>query len=680
MNAHPAGSQLVRILRLCSSFPQTFTVTGYRSCSTLVQKTGFVSSRKQNGLIYHLNNCMSLTLVHFQSSKRISHIPSKAEDVNNHDRETRDSSVETTVSLNQSANATSWQFREPTAEVSSTEQKNMSLTERRQIWGQFYDELRQCTSPTDVLDLYRQSDVTWRHISNSLMAMWETTKKLSDDQKRYERKLMFEHPVFEKICQQTSKEVRLMRCSDLVYSLFALVKIGVSQHSHLIHTLLRASQERLNEFDERALSVLSSCLRDMEESKNVTVLRAGLRLLVELRIPSIKTVMALQTMMRCIGKESPLPLKKKLENKALSLLNQFTLPNSQYMFITLAAMGYRSYPLLEACSNRIIDNIHGIPFWRLVHILQSCKDLSYRNPALLTAIGTHVASMLPVWEVKQLIILLTQLAEFGFRHTELMDGFAQMVPAISESLTFNHVLSTLRVYSQLNHYPEEGHIKFVETLIELFQSHMSKCSSVELLQGVYYLCLMGHYPPAVLNYLFQGEVLSKLQSSNNFNQVSNKRMLQCIKLCMELENPSFAVPDVAGIAEPLPTNIVVNSAMKELVDTILGDSSLYRCGSLLRNIHLIDFEFALDQERKQIVAFPEDDEIVQSTNVQRVTVLCAPVSAFCLGTGHPKGKLALKIRHLKALGYHVVLVSDHEFGKMSEDERVQFLRRAIFAE
>ncbi|XP_072117488.1 FAST kinase domain-containing protein 2, mitochondrial isoform X1 [Mobula birostris] len=680
MNAHPAGSQLFRILRLCSSFPRAFTATGYRSCSTLVQKTGFLSSRNQNGFTYHLNNCMSLTLVHFQSSKRTSHIPSKAEDVNNHERETRDSNVETTISLNESTNATSSQFREPTAEVSSTEQKSMSLMERKRVWEQYYDELQQCTSPSDVLDLYRQSDVTWKHISNSLMAMWETTKKLSDDQKRYERKLMFEHPVFEKICQQTLKEVRLMRYSDLVYSLFALVKMGVSQDSHVIHTLLRASQERLNEFDERALSVLSSCLRSMEESKNVVALRAGLRLLVELRIPNIKTVMGLQTMMRCIGKESPLPLKKKLENKALSLLNQFTLPNSQYMFITLAAMGYRSYPLLEACSNRIIDNIHSIPFWRLVQILQSSKDLGYRNPALLTAAGNHMASMLAVWEVKQLITLLALLAEFGFRHIELMDGFAQMVPARSESLTFNHVLSTLRAYSLLNHYPEEGHIKFVETLIELFQSHMSKCSSVELLQGVYYLCLMGHYPPAVLNHLFQGEVLSKLQSSDNFNRASNKRMLQCIKLCMELENPSFAMPDIAGIAEPLATNIVVNTAMKEVVETILGDSSLYRCGSVLRDIHLIDFEFALDQERKHAVPFPQDDEIVQSTSVQRVAVLCAPVSAFCLGTGHPKDKLALEIRHLKALGYHVVLVSNHEFGKMSEDERVQFLTRAIFAE
>ncbi|XP_051874261.1 FAST kinase domain-containing protein 2, mitochondrial [Pristis pectinata] len=681
MNAHPAGSQLVRILRLCSSFSRGYTVTGYGDCSTLIQKNGFVSSRTQNGFLYHLKNCLGLTLFRFQSSERMPHIPSEAEDVNNHTGETKDSSVVPTPSISSSTNTASSQYRGPTTEGSSTDWKSMSLMERRRSWEQFCDELQQCTSPSDVLDLYRQSHVTWKHISNSLMTLWATTKRMSDDQKRYERKLMFEHPVFEEICQQALKEAQLMSCNDLVYSLFALVKIGVSQHSRLIHTLLRVSQERLNEFDERALSVLSSCLRTMEESKNVIALRAGLRLLVELRIPNIKTVMALQTMMRCIGKESPLPLKKKLENKALSLLNQFTLPNSQYMFITLAVMGYRSYPLLEACSNRVIENIHGVPFWRLVHLLQSCKDLSYRNAALLTAAGNHVASMLAIWEVKQLILFLKLFADLGFRHIELMDGFAQMVPARSESLTFKDMLSTLRVYSLLNHCPEEGRIEqFLQTLIDLFQSHLSKCSSLELLQGVYYLCLLRHYPSAALNQLFQDDVLSELQSSANLNREANKRTLQCIKLCMELENPSFAVPEIARIAEPLPASFVVNSAMKEVVEAILGDGSPYRWGSVLRNVHFIDFEIALDQERKCVVPLPQDDEIIQSTNIQRVAVLCAPVSAFCLGTEHPKDKLALKVRHLKALGYHVVLVSEHEFGKMSEDERVEFLKSAIFGE
>lgn len=95
---------------------------------------------------------------------------------------------------------------------------------------------------------------------------------------------------------------------------------------------------------------------------------------------------------------------------------------------------------------------------------------------------------------------------------------------------------------------------------------------------------------------------------------------------------------------------------------------------------LEDFEIALDQERKIAVPFPQDDEIAHLTNIQRVAVICAPASAFCLGSVHPKDRLALKVRHLKTLGYQVALVAEHEFGRLSEDERVVFLKNAIFGE
>uniref|UniRef100_UPI00398F7046 FAST kinase domain-containing protein 2, mitochondrial isoform X2 n=1 Tax=Pristiophorus japonicus TaxID=55135 RepID=UPI00398F7046 len=596
MNIHPVGSQLVRNLKLCSFLSRGCTLTGFRSCSTLIQKYGFAPLKRQNGFPYCLGNHMGLLSVRFHSSEKTQQqIPkmvfeNEPEDEYNHAREIKDSSVVSASSIGHSTKRTTTRNLALLAEDFNAEWKTVSSTERAKSWEQFFDRLRRCTSPSDVLDLYVASTMTWKQISNCLMTMWETTKRMSEDQKRYEQKLMFEHPVFEKICQQALNEAQSMKCNDLAYSLLALVKIGVSQHSRLIHTLLRVTQERLNQFDEKSLSVLSSCLRNMEHSKSVNALRVGLRLLVELRIPKIKTVMALQTMMRCIGKDSPLPLKKKLENKALSLLNEFTLPNSQYMFITLGVMGHRSHPLLEACSNRIIENIHNIPFWRLVHILQSCKDLQYRNPALLTATGNYVTSTLAIWQVKQLTLFLMLFADLGFRHSELMDAFAQIVLAKSESLTLKDVLSILRVYSLLNHRPEEGWIEqFLQTLSRVFQSYLSKCSSLELLRGVYYLCLMGHLPQAALSQLFQGEILSELHSSANPYQESNEQMLQYINLCLELENPSFARPTHASVAHSLLPSISVNVDVQKVMDAILGDSSLYHQGLVLKNVHFIEW-------------------------------------------------------------------------------------------
>ncbi|XP_078085098.1 FAST kinase domain-containing protein 2, mitochondrial isoform X2 [Mustelus asterias] len=605
MNIHPAGNLLLRNLRLCNVLSRRCALTGFRSCAAHIQTHGFAPLKRQNGSPYCLGKHFDWTTTRFHfSEKTEQRIPSAVfgNEAENGDVHSREISGDSAPSNGRSSNGPIARNGSPSAEVFITERS----TERDKSLDQFFDRLQRCTSPSDVLDLYVESAATRRPISSCLMTMWRTTKRMAEDQKRYERKLMFEHPGFETICQQAVKGAQSMSCNDLAYSLFALVKIRVSQHSRLVHTLLRVTQERLNEFDERALSVLSSCLKNLDDSKSVGALRTGLRLLVEIRVPQIRTVIALQTMMRCIGKDAPLPLKKKLESKALSLLKEFTLPNSQYMFVTLAAMGHRSHSLLEACSNRVIENIHGVPFWRLVHVLQSSKDLQYRNPALLSAIGDHVASTPAIWQVKQFILFLVLFADLSFRHAKLMDTFAQIMPAHSESLTLKDVLSVLRVYALLNHQPAtSGKEQFLQTLSDVFEMYLSKCSSLELLHGIYSFCLLGHYPQAALSQLFQEDILSELQSK--------------------------------------------------------------------------DFEVAVDQERRNVVPFPQGDAIGSDTNIQRVAVLCTPVSAFCLGTRHPKERLALKMRHLEALGYHVALVSEQEFGKLSEDERVGFLKGAIFA-
>lgn len=45
-----------------------------------------------------------------------------------------------------------------------------------------------------------------------------------------------------------------------------------------------------------------------------------------------------------------------VQGKALSMTDQFTLPNTQYMISTMATMGFYSKPLLDACSKKIIGN------------------------------------------------------------------------------------------------------------------------------------------------------------------------------------------------------------------------------------------------------------------------------------------------------------------------------------
>ncbi|KAK7880523.1 hypothetical protein WMY93_032825, partial [Mugilogobius chulae] len=195
--------------------------------------------------------------------------------------------------------------------------------------------------------------------------------------------------------------------THLVYSLLALVKLRVEPKSRIVQTYLRAAQERINEFDDRNLSILSACLENLEEGANVQALKQGIRLLVEQRLPRINNVIHLQTMMRLVGKDAPPTLKHKLEVTALLQQHVYQsrvsvgavhASNAQFMISTLASVKFCSKPLLSICSRNITGKtdqteLSGIPFNRLLTVLLSFKELRFRDLQLLSQCPRYSASM-----------------------------------------------------------------------------------------------------------------------------------------------------------------------------------------------------------------------------------------------------------------------------------------------
>lgn len=106
----------------------------------------------------------------------------------------------------------------------------------------FNEQLNECYSPSDVLDLISRYTLMLRMVSSCLMRIWETTKRMTEEQSRYERQLMFDHPGFGQLCTFAMQSASRMRSIDLTFSLLAVVKLDVPQGSRLVQTLLRAIQ------------------------------------------------------------------------------------------------------------------------------------------------------------------------------------------------------------------------------------------------------------------------------------------------------------------------------------------------------------------------------------------------------------------------------------------------------
>ncbi|GAA6234375.1 FAST kinase domain-containing protein 2, mitochondrial isoform X1 [Lates japonicus] len=551
----------------------------------------------------------------------------------------------------------------------------------------FCKKLECCASPSDVLDLTDQYAVTVRQISPCLNHMWSTCKKMSDEQQRYEMQLMFEHPAFVKLLQRAMDVVGQMPNKDVTYSLLSMVRLGVPQRSRVVQTFLRTCQEKMNDMDEKSLSILAACLEYMESSPNVIALKEGMRLVVEARLPGIKKVVALQTMMRMLGKDAPLPLRQKLQRKALSMSDQFSLPNTQHMISTMATMGFYSKPLLDVCIKKITENLHAVPFNRLYAVLYSCKDLRYRNLDLLTGTSDYFASMPDLWTNKQVLLFLSVFESLAFCPTALMEVYTERVITSPETLTLKDLLCILKVYSSLNYDLKHHRQQFLDSVSQALDSYLPKMSGFKLLTSVYYLIQLGHFPSAQLEQLLQSSTMEQFNNTPTAFLPKQERMFQMVDLCLRLDRPPLPRPltvPPSVLGNPTLCSTPVNPWLSQSLQSILVDQADAKLEEMVmvENFYFIDGVITkpLPNQTPVPEASSCGEELSPAESSQRIAVICPSYSGFCYGTSNPRGQLAVKIRHLKVLGYDPVVVSQHELHSVSEEKRIEFLRGQIFPE
>ncbi|XP_054628586.1 FAST kinase domain-containing protein 2, mitochondrial isoform X2 [Dunckerocampus dactyliophorus] len=546
-------------------------------------------------------------------------------------------------------------------------QSHASQTHRSSL---FLEHLQHCGSPSDVLDL--TCEYTPRQVSNCLMQMWASIKKMSDEKRRCELQLMFEHPAFEMLLQNAMMNVGSIRNDSMAYSLLAMVNLGVPQRSRVVHVYLRTCQEKLNDFDEKSLSILSSVLEVMESSPNVDALKHGLRMVIATRLPQITNVVALQTAMRLLGKDTSLDLKRKLEQKALSMTDQFSPPNTQYMISTMAKMGFYSKPLLQICSEKIADSLHGVPLNRLLTVLQSFRELRYRDRALFTSISDYIASTVDIWSQKEVILFLSVFESLAFCPAALMAAFAEKVITNPDALTLKDLLCVLKVYSSLNCDLQQNREQFLQSVSQAVDAYLPKMSAYDLLKTCYYLCLLGHFPSAPLEKLLQGSTLEVLRSREKQHR-RQEHMFQTVHLCLHLDQP--VLPRPLSVPPPMLGDVPANDPpvkLLQLLPQVLGD----RADVALQEMVVAENLYFIDAVISKPVANQSEEACSQAEQTERIAVLCPAPSAFCFGTSTPRGPLAVKLRHLKVLGYFPILITEQEL--KSEEEAAELLRAQIF--
>ncbi|XP_069839555.1 FAST kinase domain-containing protein 2, mitochondrial [Dendropsophus ebraccatus] len=521
-------------------------------------------------------------------------------------------------------------------------------------------------SAIELLDAFPSSSHSPHDLYCIIMDLWNilaNNKKLKPNYAH----LISEHPNFYNLCYEVMKSAPSMSSRFLVCSLHVFVSLNVNQNTRLIQTLLNVCQQRLSTLKMDEISLLAICLKMMESDKNVDIVHSGLCLLIELKCDAIKDVSTILNLMRI----APPHLRRKIEEMALQMIDKFTVSQCLNMFSVLAEINFHSESLLDSCSHKLIICLDELSCKRIASLAASCSKLSYFNEKLLTAIGDNIMTNIYMWDTWQISAVLKSMAFLRFRYVPLLDYFADKIIEDSQSLKVNHLVTTSKVFAILNHLPEGKGDKFLKTLDTALQLHMDSLKKKELLKIVYNFCLLGLVPPSAVNNLLEDKSL--LSTLDNIE----KSYLGHIRLCLllELGSSPFLMQDMQKIETHHSHSVLM---CHTFLKNYFKDPALYQENMQLPSSYFIDFVLTLDREQRKLVPTEDVQNSEGSHNFTQIAILCCTANAFTLGSLHPTGKVALKLRHLKSLGFTVLVVPVNQFITLTEAEKEEFLRENIF--
>ncbi|EHB08571.1 FAST kinase domain-containing protein 2 [Heterocephalus glaber] len=226
-------------------------------------------------------------------------------------------------------------------------------------------------SLSDVLDTFSKAPTF--PSSKYFLAMWTVAKRMSDDQKRCEKQLMFNHPAFNQLCKEMMKEAKIMRYDHLLFSLHAIVKLGVFQNSLLVQTLLRVIQMK-------ALRELGgfSALNSQHMFKSLSAMNH--RSVVLLNECSKMVLVCMDILESCIDlRYHNSDLFKGIADYVAVTFDIWKLQKVFFLLLMFEKLGFRPIELMDLFMKKIVEEPKSLTKKNIVPILHVYSSLNHIN-------------------------------------------------------------------------------------------------------------------------------------------------------------------------------------------------------------------------------------------------------------------------------------------------------------
>ncbi|NXJ79871.1 FAKD1 protein, partial [Trogon melanurus] len=284
----------------------------------------------------------------------------------------------------------------------------------------------------------------------------------------------------------------------------------------------------------------------------------------------------------------------------------------------------------------------------------------------------------------------------------LLDRIASVTVENIDKIHPFEIYFILSLFSTLNYDPPANE-EFFERCVQHLTSNLSCFETHHLVLLGHVLAVAGYFPPVLITRIFDVSFLSKLDAQlevlpNTLKQRVCSRLMK-LNRAVCLECPEFYIP---WFHEHYCQRVFCNSNSRinplrqhvhRMLTEILGGSHYARVSVLTPYYYEIDFECALDENKKPLSCMDymegihlrhdikDEGRKALPPRAQRIALEFLNSKAFSKYSRHLKGEPAMKKRHLEMLGYRVVQIPHFEWNSMvmsTKGEQLEYLRRHLY--
>ncbi|XP_062554747.1 uncharacterized protein LOC134219875 [Armigeres subalbatus] len=502
---------------------------------------------------------------------------------------------------------------------------------------------------------------------------------------------VLKHPRFAELCKALKYEARGFMINDVTESLKILTYFGVRSNSEIMTIFLHLLRHQINDVTLDHIVFLNFILKKMDRSPLVEALQLALPMLLQIQISYKMDHDNVQQLVDLIEVISQHRVSDRCVTNVVSalVLHGTNLTGLQAADVLKALTGFNTLEplhvkLLDNVYQTLIEKLDEINFKTIDFIMKRIVEKNidkfpmFFNDAYFKRCAQYVVDH--DMGFINALYFQKKLNKIAFLHVPLLDYMGSKADNLS-IVPSAGIITIVAAFSNADYRPNNW--DSIKSEIARNSSIMNP--SIPWIRYNLELLSLDIFNKSILqHYLEPTAVEQSMQRTNIVDHFQLLELFQTLRLLFpEYDGP---LPD-KRYTEKATVLLLQNNELplQKPLEMIFGEE-----GSVLSQVtsdygHVLDHVMVFDRDGR-IVKQPilQDDE-QRAARIEDLTgrgnqvavVLCLPKSYYAMNINRLRGRFAMHIRTVEALGVSVVPISYHIWTNLPEAERLPFLEREI---